>query len=119
MYEKRAVPRYVSLAQARLDHIDYTLGFLRDLSITGCRLEFSVAIALDTGKEYKIIIYPEEVSHIEPFEIIGENRWNRAGYDAFESGFFFRSSPTGKAFERYLDYLTWRTNVTTTETGKP
>lgn len=116
MSDKRAFPRYVSLAQARLDHIDYTLGILRDLSITGCRLEFSVAIALEIGKTYNIVIYPEETSHIDPFEISGENRWNRAGYDAFESGFFFHSSPAGKAFERYLDYLAWRINNRSAET---
>lgn len=116
MSDKRAFPRYASLAQARLDHIDYTMGILRDLSITGCRLEFSVAIALETGKNYKIIIYPEDASQIDPFEITGESRWNRAGYDAFESGFFFRSSPSGKAFERYLDYLAWRTNNWASET---
>jgi len=110
MLDTRAFPRYASLAQARLDHIDYTMGILRDLSITGCRLEFSVAIALEIGKNYKIIIYPEEASRIAAFEIIGENRWNRAGYDAFESGFFILKSPSGKAFERYLDYLSWRAN---------
>jgi hypothetical protein len=117
MFNKRAYPRYSSLAQARLDHIDYTMGILKDLSITGCRLEFSVAIALRAGETYRIIIYPEAASHISPFEILGENRWNRAGYDAFESGFFFHTSPSGKAFESYLDYLAWRSNNASGETA--
>lgn len=111
MFDKRAYPRYSSLAQARLESVDYATGLLRDLSITGCRLEFSVALALETGKEYRILIYPEANSRIDPFEIVGESRWNRAGYDAFEIGFFIRTSPSGKAFERYLDYLAWRTDT--------
>ncbi len=115
MIDKRANPRYSSIAQARLAHIDYAAGIVRDLSITGCRLEFSVAIALEIGKDYPIAVYPEAASGIDPFEIIGETRWNRAGYDAFEIGFFIRRSPSGKAFERYLDYLSWRSNTSKTE----
>lgn len=119
MFEKRAFSRYASLAQARLESIDYATGLLRDLSITGCRLEFSVAIALETGMEYRITVYPEASSQIEPFEISGESRWNRAGYDAFEIGFFIRNSPSGKAFERYLDYLSWRAGSSAAETAAP
>jgi hypothetical protein len=105
--EKRKFPRYVSLAQALVK------GFLgeavvRDLSITGIRLEFSVAIALPLEEKYVIVIYPETSAQISPFEILAQPMWNRAIDNSFEIGFKIIESPKGKQFFNYIEYLAWK-----------
>ena len=108
MMDKRRAPRYASLAQARIEGISAGEALLRDLSVIGCRLEFSSAVAFEPGQVVRVLVVPEASATIEPFELEAESRWSRADYDAFEVGFSIRSSPKGKAFQRYVDYLAWR-----------
>jgi hypothetical protein len=107
MIENRKNPRYTTIAHARINGFEVGDALLRDLSVTGCRLEFSAAVAFSEGSHYRIIVEPEAASAIEHFELVAESRWSRADYDSFEIGFSILSSPKGKAFQRYVDYLAW------------
>ncbi len=105
--EKRKFPRYASFAQALIK------GFLgeavvQDLSITGIRLEFSVAIALPLEEKYVILIYPETSAQISSFEILAQPIWNRVNDNSFEVGFKIIESPKGKQFFNYIEYLAWK-----------
>ncbi len=108
MRENRKSPRYATIAHATVNGLAVGDAVLRDLSITGCRLEFSAAVALTEGSRYKIVVQPEAVAQVEDFELEVESRWSRTDYDSFEVGFFILASPKGKAFLRYVDYLAWR-----------
>jgi hypothetical protein len=58
--------------------------------------------------QYKIVILPDSASNIEEFELEVQCRWIRtAGYSC-EIGFSVAASPKGKSFQRYVDYLVWR-----------
>lgn len=107
MIENRKNPRFTSIARARVLGFGEGEAILRDLSVTGCRLEFSAAVAFSEGGRYRIAVQPEAACALEEFELEAESRWSRAGYDSFEVGFFILASPKGKAFQRYVDYLVW------------
>jgi hypothetical protein len=40
-----------------------------------------------------------------------EARWVRGGDYSCEVGFSITASPKGKAFQRYVDYLSWRSSL--------
>jgi hypothetical protein len=107
MIENRKNPRYTSIARASVSGLGEGEALLRDLSVTGCRLEFSAAVAFSEGRRYRVVIHPESAAALEPFELEAESRWSRVGYDSYEIGFSILSSPKGKAFQRYVDYLAW------------
>lgn len=109
MIELRRSTRYTSLARAKIEGLHEGEALLRDISVTGCRLEFSAAIAFAPNQAFLIMIYPETKSEIGAFEIEATPMWSRANYDSFEVGFSILSSPRGKAFLRYVDYLDWVT----------
>jgi hypothetical protein len=108
MKEMRRAPRYPTFAKARIDGFAEGEALLKDLSVTGCRLEFSAAIAFSLADLCRIRIMPEDRSSVEAFEIEANPLWSRAGYDSFEVGFSIGASPKGRFFERYVDYLAWK-----------
>ena len=102
--------RYHSIAKARIDKIDYGEFLLKDISITGCRLESTVTIDAKPGTEYLIEIIPEKPSNIGNFELVTKSVWIQSGGYSTEIGFNIIKSPKGKLFERYVDYLVWRSS---------
>jgi len=104
----RQCSRYPAIAHAMVLELVPAEAVLRDLSVTGCRLEFSAAVACGPGKHYLITVIPEERASVETFDLEAEVRWSRSDYDAFEVGFSIVLSPKGKAFMRYVDYLAFR-----------
>jgi hypothetical protein len=104
----RQCSRYSAMAHALVSELIPAEAVLRDLSVTGCRLEFSAAVACGLGKLYRVTIIPEARASIETFDLDAEVRWSRSEYDAFEVGFSIVISPKGKAFLRYVDYLAYR-----------
>ena len=108
MFENRRAPRFASLARARVADLSEGEALLKDISVTGCRLEFSAAVALSPDTVCRIVVLPEDAAAIQEFELLARLRWSWAGYDSFEIGFFIEGSPKGKAFQRYVDYLSWR-----------
>ena len=108
MNELRRCPRYPSFARARVAGFHEGDALLRDLSITGCRLEFSAAIAFSLQQRCRITVMPEDRASVEAFDLEASALWSRADYDTFEIGFTIEASPKGKSFERYVDYLAWK-----------
>lgn len=81
---------------------------MKDLSITGCRVECSVYADIKPGTIYTVEILPESASNIEAFELQVETKWLRASGYSCDVGFYIVESPKGKGFQRYVDYLAWR-----------
>ena len=81
---------------------------LRDISVTGCRLEHTVNIGVKIGTRYKIHIKPEMQSEVGEFDLDAEARWIEVQSGVCMAGFSVLESPKGKLFKRYVDYLSYR-----------
>jgi len=106
--DKRRSKRFYSAANARIDGSNPGEILLKDLSITGCCLESTVFHDIKMGGRHKIEIIPEKAAKIKKFVLIAEAVWIHSGGYATEFGFFVLESPKGKLFQRYVDYLDWR-----------
>ncbi|MDR0600073.1 MAG: PilZ domain-containing protein [Treponema sp.] len=109
--EQRKNRRFPSSARARIPGAFSGDALLKDLSITGCRIECTEHADVQEKKEYAITIYPEDVSGIGKFDLLGECEWLNPGTYSCDIGFDIKRSPTGKVFQRYVDYLTWRSST--------
>ena len=108
--EKRTSTRYPSIAKAKINGVKYGEILLKDISITGCCLESTMQIDIVKGTQYTLDIIPEKVSGIGEFDILAELVWiENGGYSTY-FGFFVLESPKGKLFQRYVDYLAYRTS---------
>jgi hypothetical protein len=110
MKEQRKHPRYKTIAQARVPALFEEDFLLKDISITGCCIECTMQVEVRPGTKYAIMIEPETRSQIEPFELIGEYRWDCSLSDARIIGFFIAESPKNKHFQRYVDYLAYHSS---------
>jgi hypothetical protein len=108
MFEKRKGTRYHTMAHARVSALFDGDALIKDISVTGCRIEATVFIDAQPGTVYTLKVIPESASKIAPFELKVEARWVNAEADSCEAGFLIRTSPEGKQFQRYVDYLAWR-----------
>jgi hypothetical protein len=108
MFIKRKDVRYPSIAHARIPEIFQGEGLLKDLSVTGCCIEYTVYTDVKCNTPYTIEIIPEKAAKIGKFELTAECRWIHAGGYSCDIGFAITASPKGKLFQRYVDYLTWR-----------
>ena len=115
MFQSRSSTRFTSLARARVSGLSEGEALLKDLSVLGCRLEFSAAVAFSPDHRYRIQVLPEAPAGVDLFEFEAAPRWSRADYDSFDIGFSITASPKGKAFQRYIDYLSWRSASASTE----
>jgi hypothetical protein len=111
MFESRNQIRFSSLAKTRVDGFVGGEALLKDISVTGCRLEFSSAVAFNMTEKYRLIVLPEREAQIEEFELEAQPRWSMVQEDCFDIGFSILSSPKGRTFQRYVDYLAWRTGT--------
>jgi hypothetical protein len=113
MLENRKNPRYQTLARARIPVVMEGDNLLKDLSITGCRVECTIYADIKPGGEYMLEIQPESVAKIGSFELPVESKWIRTGGYATEVGFNVVASPkNSRHFQRYVDYLTFRASRT-------
>jgi hypothetical protein len=58
--------------------------------------------------EYKVEILPESQAQIGGFDLMVSSRWIKTSAYSCEIGFAVISSPKGKLFQRYVDYISWR-----------
>ncbi|MDR1390545.1 MAG: PilZ domain-containing protein [Treponema sp.] len=108
--DKRKNRRYSSIARAKLAGVSFGEALLKDISVTGACIEYTMHLDIEAKSRYTLEIIPEEVSSIRPFLLTVECKWIRqAGYSC-DAGFDIIKSPKGKAFENYVDYLDWRSN---------
>jgi hypothetical protein len=108
MFEKRKNVRFDTHARARIAKLFHEDALLKDLSVTGCRIESTVFADIELHSLHTIEIIPDAASNIGSFEITAEARWIQKGEYSFEAGFLITSSPTGKHFQQFVDYLGWR-----------
>jgi hypothetical protein len=98
------------LARARISGILEGENILKDISITGCCVECTVNAKIQTDTEYQLVIQPEKASRIGNFQLMVEQKWMRNEGYATEIGFIITASPKGKQFQRYVDYLAYRSS---------
>ena len=113
MPDNRKSPRYRTLARARIPGLLEGENLLKDLSITGCCVECTAHADIQPGKHYQLEIVPEAGSRIGNFQLLVERIWMRSGGYSSDVGFSIVASPKGKQFQRYVDYLTYRSSQRT------
>jgi hypothetical protein len=119
MFNERKSVRYPAHARARIPSAFTGEAFLRDISITGCCIECTVNIDIRANASYKIEILPEAPAEIGRFEVTAESRWVRTGGYSYEVGFRILASPKGRLFQRYVDYLSWRSDTSSASNEAP
>jgi hypothetical protein len=108
MFENRKHTRYPTLARVLVVEVSDGEALLKDLSITGCCIEYTMLVDIKPNTQYKMQIIPDSAAGIDPFELHVESRWVRPGGYSCEIGFAIVTSPKGRDFQRYVDYLAWR-----------
>lgn len=102
--------RYPSQARARVAESFEGDALLKDISITGCRIECTTYVDIKPNRVYKIEVIPETAANTGKFELTAEARWVRVSDSSCVAGFLITASPKGKLFQRYVDYLDWRSS---------
>ena len=115
MLEKRKNQRLKTLAKVRIPGILDGESLLKDLSITGCRVECTAYSAVKPEKIYQLEIIPEQVAKVDNFTLEAEMKWIRSTGYSGEIGFNIVASPKGRQFQRYVDYLVYRSTLPETE----
>jgi hypothetical protein len=108
MQDGRGKPRYRTLAHAYISGVPEGECLLKDLSITGCCIEYNGAADIQVNTRYQLEIKPEKMSNISNFRLEVESRWVRNHSYSTEAGMCIIASPKGKQFQRYVDYLVYR-----------
>jgi hypothetical protein len=108
MAEKRKDSRFLTNAKALIKEFGKEEYQLKDLSVTGCRIEYPLDIEIILDRQFSIRIIPEKEAKINSFFITAEPRWIRVSSNSCEAGFLITESPKGKQFQNYVDYLSWR-----------
>ena len=108
MVENRRNLRYRTLAKAIIEKVYEGETLLKDISITGCKIECTTYVDIKMNVQYILRIIPEKAAKIGEFGILVESKWIRSADYSCEIGFTIVESPKGKHFQRYVDYLDWR-----------
>jgi hypothetical protein len=112
MLDNRKNHRYRTLAHAQIPGVLESESLLKDLSVTGCCVECTACGDIEQGGRYQMEILPESAAHIGRFVLTVQVKWIRFGGYASEVGFAIVASPKGKLFQRYVDYLGYRSSQT-------
>ncbi|MDR1586387.1 MAG: PilZ domain-containing protein [Treponema sp.] len=110
--ENRKNPRYRTLAQARIPGVLEGESLLKDISITGGCIECTAFVDIKSNTQYQLEIEPEGAANIGSFQLAVETKWIRSGDYSSEVGFSIIAFPKGKLFQRYVDYLAYRSSLT-------
>ncbi|MDR1286626.1 MAG: PilZ domain-containing protein [Treponema sp.] len=114
MQENRKNNRYHTLARVKIPGVLGEESLLKDLSVTGCCIESTSYADISPNTRYKLEVMPESAAAIGDFELVVESIWIRSGGYSCEVGFSILESPKGKLFQRYVDYLAWRSSAADT-----
>ncbi|MDR0316540.1 MAG: PilZ domain-containing protein [Treponema sp.] len=113
MPESRINPRYRTFAYGRIHGIMEGNNLLKNISITGCCIECAAQVDnIQPDTEYQLEIKPERAAHIGKFKLLVERKWIRSEDSFNEVGFNIIAFPKGKLFQRYVDYLAFRSSET-------
>ncbi len=108
--DKRKHPRFPAHARVRIPKLFNGEVLLKDISITGCGIASAVPLNIKQGDRFSMEIICEPASRIGNFDLQVEAMWIRKKDNTCEAGFSIVASPTGKQFEHYVDYLSFRSN---------
>jgi len=108
MLENRRSPRYRTIARVQISKVAESEGLLKNISITGCCVECPGMVNIQPLNQYQMIVIPEKESHIGTFELLVDCKWVRNDGHGTELGFGILTSPKGKQFQHYVDYLAYR-----------
>ena len=111
MKESRKNKRYHSVACAEIPGVFEGEVLLKNISITGCCVECKSSANISVNSLYKINIEPESDSEIGDFILPVECKWIQKKEDVNEIGFTIVDFPKGRLFQRYVDYLSYRSNL--------
>lgn len=117
MDERRKSTRFESSAIVKIAEIGNEQFFLKDISVTGCRIKCPSGSVIAPNKQFTLQIMPEREANIDSFTISSEPKWIHVDRNACEIGFPIIESPKGKQFQYYLDYLSWRSSHGKSITG--
>jgi len=106
--EQRKNSRFLATAKVTIKEFGKEEFQLKDLSITGCKIEYPLDVEILLDMRFSLKITPEKEAKIHPFSITAEARWIRVSINSCEAGFMIAESPKGKQFQNYVDYLSWR-----------
>ena len=109
--ENRKNQRFNSVAKILIPKVFSGEAVLKDISITGCRMEYAKPIEIQENTQYTMTIFPEENTEIGCFDLLVECRWINQENNSWDVGFDIKKSPGKRDFERYVDYLAWRHNT--------
>jgi hypothetical protein len=94
------------MARARITGVLEGEVVIKNLSITGCCLECTAETEeIKPNEKYIITIDPEASSQISSFGLEVECKWVRKSGVFTEIGFNIITSPKGKQFQDYVDFL--------------
>ena len=96
------------MSQVQIAKILEGENLLKDISVTGCRVECTIVPDIHVNSQYKLKIEPEAISRINSFMLETECKWIRSDGYSTEVGFNIISSPKGRQFQNYVDYLAYR-----------
>ena len=85
--EKRKDARFSTIANVVIKELGKEIFQLKDLSITGCRLEYPIDTEISLDKRFSLEIIPEKEAKIKPFLITAESKWIRVSSNSCEAGF--------------------------------
>ncbi len=108
--DKRKSPRFLSHARVRISGAFDGEAVLKDISITGCGIESTMHINVKPGDRFTMEVICEPASRVGKFNLQVEAVWVRTKDYFCEAGFSIVASPTGKQFQHYVDYLSFRAN---------
>jgi hypothetical protein len=108
MFIERKNKRFSTFATVMMKDVFIGCAMLKDISVSGCRIEHTMMINVEKGRRYTLHVKPETSAHIGEFDLETEARWVKARDCACEAGFSVVGSPKGKFFRRYVDYLAYR-----------
>ena len=108
MIEQRKALRLDTLARVTIKELKEEEILLKDISVTGCRVECPDETEIKLNNQYNVEISPERGSKIEAFELMAEPKWMNTGVNSLEIGLSIIQFPQGLQFQHYVDYLAWR-----------
>jgi len=108
--ENRKFRRYPSIARAVIPELSSGDALLKDISVTGCCVEYTMQVDVNPDAEYTVTVRPEKEAGVRNFDLVVECKWCHSGAYTCRIGFAVKQSPKKKDFQKYVDYLAWRCN---------
>ena len=108
--ENRKSRRFPSIAKVKIPKVSSGEALLKDISVTGCRIEYTMQVDIKENSNYTLTIYPEDSIEIGCFDLLVECKWIHSDNYVCDIGLDIKKSPGKRDFDRYVDYLSYRHN---------